>query len=155
MTRRADNLAANHPAGDDLDRWRAGLIDAASPEGQALWAHLEHCHQCVEGTELWRQVREALDTREPRLALPLRTRRERALRGVPAGRRGHGPWLAALAAVLAGLAVGIGTFLYYEKEPPVPLIAKAPVEGDSDLYADLDFYLWLLERQSESDQPNG
>lgn len=158
MTKRDDRMKDAHPADDEFDRLRAGLIEDA--EREALMAHLERCRHCQSRQRAWARVGESLDAgvREPGLALRLRARRERALRGEAAGSRGRRAAVAVFATfVVATLAIGLGTWTYVEREAADLRFASGPTarEADPDLYADLDFYLWLLKREAADESPNG
>jgi hypothetical protein len=99
----------------------------------------------------------ALDqqTIDERLAAQLAARRRQALHG-GSRRRARPPYLGfAVAAALVAIAVGIGTIVLNDTKDPAPVIATADVPSP-DLYADLDFYLWLMHKQGhENKSPNG
>lgn len=158
MARRDERMRDAHPADDELDRLRAGMTENA--EHEALLAHLEVCSHCQSRDGTWMRVSESLDAgaREPGLALRLRARRARALRGETAKSRGRRAAVAVFATfVVATLAIGLGTWTYVERETADFRFASAPTarEADPDLYADLDFYLWLLKREAAGETPNG
>lgn len=157
MATRDERMTGAHPADDELDRLRAGLFEAAGHE--ALRAHVAACPACQARSRMWARVGASLDAlaREPGLAPRLRARRERALRGEAAGSRRRRTAAAVFATfIVAALALGLGTWTYLDREPGDLQIASAPGrENVPDLYADIDFYLWLLEREAVNQAPNG
>lgn len=157
MARRDERMTEAHPADDELDRLRAGLIEGSSREHERLRAHLEGCARCQARERVWIRARESLEAlaREPGLAARLRARRERALRGESAARRGRRAAVAVFATVVvAAVAVGLGTWTYLGHEAPDAQLASGR-DNVPDLYADIDFYLWLLEREAANQAPNG
>lgn len=157
MARRDEHVSETHPADDDLDRLRAGLLAPSDPAYARLRAHSETCAHCQARDRVWTRVREQLErgSRDPGLAARLRARRERALRGEGARTR---PRAAAAFAtfLVATLAIGLGTWAYLERHDGEARIAAGPgPDGVPDLYADIDFYLWLLEREAANRPPNG
>jgi hypothetical protein len=160
MTKHDERMTDGHPADDALDRLRAGSIEVSNAEYEALRAHVETCSRCRARGDLWTRVGESLDAgaREPGLAIRLRARRERALRGQAARSSGRRAAVTAFATVVvAAIAIGLGTWTYVGQEAADVRIVAAPEvrDGVPDLYADLDFYLWLLKREAADEAPNG
>ncbi|WP_096461342.1 hypothetical protein [Sulfurifustis variabilis] len=148
-----------HPADDELDRLRAGLIETSSAGYEGLRAHVQACARCQARGRVWARVGESLDAgaHEAGLGLRLRSRRERALRGEASRAPARRAAVAVFASfVVATLAIGLGMWTYLEPEPGDSQFASAPArDADSDLYADIDFYLWLLKREAANAAPNG
>lgn len=138
-----------HPTTSDLDRLHAGWLDDSPETKHTLLAHLANCAQCQRDNAQWRKLigHVVAEPLEPGLPAELKLRRRLALNGLAATRRApaHGPrWMVALAAMLTAAVVGLGTL--YNVAPPTPSNQVALSEPDEDdLYADFDFYLWLLE----------
>lgn len=145
-----DNVVfTDHPSDAELDRLRAGLTEATG-----LHSHVRICARCEQRLNLWPQVCATLAQTDGHLTGQLAARRRRALDGKPAHARRRPMVLAAAFATLAALTVGIGVFVQQGTAPTLPTTAQA--EGVPDIYADLDFYLWLLEKQSDAgDAPSG
>lgn len=139
-----------HPDDALLDRLRAGLLDAAPEMRRALEAHLKSCAACRQRSQHWSQaVRSAFgaDAHDAALTQALAARRRLAMQGRNPVRVRLAPYALALAASLAALAVALGAALYLSPAPvAVPQTAEAPAP---DLYADLDFYLWLATHETE------
>jgi anti-sigma factor RsiW len=163
---RPEITPAFHPDDDQLDRYRAGLLDGTRA-AETLAAHLAECAHCRARLERWaRLARVAFAAEEVHdealrrawregLAQARRRRERRAavtaqrpqrLRFVPA---------LALAAAVAVLAVGLAfKFLPATPEAPSPVQTAATEAGPptaaaapADLLADLDFYLWLSNHE--------
>ena len=144
----------NHPDSTQLDQLRAGLLDHSPTAKALLLEHLRDCapcrqHAAAHTATLDRLAATQRDQSGPRLAQQLRTRRMAALAG-GAARRPHQPATRrlapafALAAVVA-VVVGVGVFLELNPAPTPALQEQAQSANDNvpDLYADIDFYLWL------------
>ena len=141
---------AEHPDSIQLDQLRAGLLDHQPTVKSPLLEHLLDCAACRQQTaamdKLAATQRDALN---PKLAQQLRTRRMAALAGDaarrprPSATRRLAPAFA-LAMVMA-VMIGVGGFLELAPAPaPVPRdVAQTTNDNVPDLYADIDFYLWL------------
>ncbi len=154
LTERSDIA---HPGSAELDRLRAGLLDASPAKRAAVLAHLDNCAECRARTALWPKVVAVLDeaSADRASAQELSARRHRALHGAGAQRPRRAPIALALAAGVAAVAVGIGTLFLGQLRGPDEPVATAEAPG-ADLYVDLDFYLWLLHKQTdEGASPNG
>lgn len=140
-----DTPNAAHPGSLLLDQLRAGLLDHQPDTKTRLLEHLRGCPYC-------RQQAVAMDGLvasqrlgpDPRLAHQLRARRMAALTGAtprqPTPRR-LAPAFAL--AVVVAVSVGVGGFLELKPaQAPQPL-AQTGSDNVPDLYADIDFYLWL------------
>ncbi|MFL6652030.1 MAG: hypothetical protein ACJ8J7_12170 [Sulfurifustaceae bacterium] len=145
-----------HPSAADLDRLRAGLLDPEPAVRERLSAHVRTCPVCQERVGLWPHLIEQLEgaSAERGLVGRLAVRRERALRGERTQTRRRAPFAFALAAAVAAAAIGLGIFFFNDDDmaPADPVAAT----NSPDLYADIDFYLWLMEKQESQDaSPNG
>lgn len=146
-----------HPDNAQLDQLRAGLLDHRPEIKSRLLNHLRECapcrHQAAAHTARLDELAASLrDQGGPRLTRALRARRMAALAGEPAPRPAAS-WLApafALAAVVA-IAIGVGGFLELSpaRAPASTLLAQAAGDTVPDLYADIDFYLWLSNHPSQ------
>jgi predicted anti-sigma-YlaC factor YlaD len=149
------NPSTTHPSDAQLDQLRAGLFDARPAERDALQTHLRECGACRERASLWTRAAQLLDdgAAERRLASILGTRRRRALRGIGAARRSRAPFAAALAVAVTAVAIGLGVFFVNDRnDPDATVTATAP---SPDFYTDIDFYIYLMEKQANSDaSPN-
>jgi anti-sigma factor RsiW len=152
-----DRYRDTHPDTDALDRLRAGLLDDAPAQRQALLDHLGGCDGCRTRYGLADRVRAALDGQleSPAVAGALRARRSAALGGAGSRPRSPTPRLALAGAALS-LLVGVGIFLALEAERPTDTLPPlASQEAVPDLYDDLDFYLWLArEREKAANEGN-
>lgn len=156
MSKHTESLADWHPAPADFDRLRAGLLDGEPTVRDALEAHVRQCLVCQDRAAWWPRVMDALerDSAEERSTGELGARRQRALRGHPIPSR-RVPIRFAVAAAVIVAAVGLGIFTFNERHGPATG-AAATSEQAPDFYADIDFYLWLMEKQvSENAAPNG
>ena len=148
MTNQA--LSHSHPDDAALDRLRAGLLD----DSTELRAHVEACTVCRQRLAIWDQLARALPagiSPDGTLAEQLRTRRQAALAGLATGRTAGGrrwaPQYLAMAATVTAVAIGVGVFLTLDREGSdvAPDALSAQAERPSDIYADIDFYLWLTQ----------
>jgi hypothetical protein len=141
----SESLTEFHPHTERLDRLRAGLLDDDPAGKNRLLAHLAACDPCRRRIEAWNGLARALNDAAldaPSLARELAARRRAALAGRSATRAAvsRAPRYA-LAATLAALLAGAGVFLALER--PAERVAATAQAEMPDLYADLDFYLWL------------
>lgn len=145
-----------HPSAVELDRLRAGLFDPEPAARERLSAHVRSCPKCQERVGLWPRAIERLESASAERGLlgRLAARRERALRGERTQARPRAPFAFALAAAVAAMAIGLGIFFFNDSGtgPADTTVAAA----SSDLYSDIDFYLWLEQKQESQDaSPNG
>lgn len=143
-------LSLSHPDNQTLDRLRAGLLD----DGADLRAHVAACAVCRQRLAVWDQLARALPagvSPDGALAEQLRTRRQAALAGLATGRasgeRRWAPQYLAMAAAVTAVAIGVGVFLAIDREgsDTAPDALSAQADRPSDIYADIDFYLWLTQ----------
>lgn len=152
MSQSLESVTA-HPTTAMLDRWRAGLLEESPAQRDAIVAHVHDCAVCQQQIGLWSQTVETLEhgTKDAATTSRLRARRHRALRGMtPPPSRRIRPLLA-LAAAVTAIAIGIGAFLYMGQRTGENAVVATNESGD--FYADIDFYLWLLEKQAHPDAP--
>lgn len=130
-----------HLTDEQLDRLRAGVDE------QALWAsHLGACTQCQARFHAWRGLRPAPGDA---LAGELAARRAAALTQAQTG-SAHPRWYyPALAATLAAVSIGLWMFLSPVAPTTVGVADRGHTEAAPDVYADLDFYLWLSKESRE------
>jgi hypothetical protein len=126
-----------------LDRLRAGLLD-----DRAAHAHIENCAVCRQRLSVWDRLAKHLHSDvspDDTLDRQLRDRRRTALAGRATGRmpamRRWTPQYLAMAATVAALAIGLSVF--FTLDLLAPDTTGAQTEGMPDIYADIDFYLWL------------
>jgi anti-sigma factor RsiW len=147
-----ERLLDGHPDDALLDRLRAGLLDGAPETRRALDAHLESCAACRQRYQRWPQAARSAfdaDAHDPALTRALAARRRAALQGArPAARTRFAPYALALAASLAALAAAIGAALYLAPSS-APMQTAEISAPEPDLYADIDFYLWLAIHETE------
>jgi len=145
----AEKFFDGHPSDEQLDRLRAELYDDAPAVRDALAAHLAACAQCRARGAIWRDTAAILaSAAAPTLAGALRARRRDALAGRPARRAAMPRMAFALAATLAAVVIGTGLFFYVDTGDDAVTTAS---NEQADIYADLDFYLWLLHEQNGDD----
>jgi len=127
-----------HLTDEQLDRLRAG-IDADGAE------HLATCVSCQKRFNVWDETH---PQPQPALAQALAARRHAVLAQAPATSTRHW-YYSAIAATL--LAVGVGLYVFLPAtQPPATVVAeKAQADNVPDLYADIDFYLWLTNKDRE------
>lgn len=129
----------HHPATSDLDAWRAGLLDATAAQNVA--DHVTACPTCARAASVADALKRVANTASPELERQLRVRRRTAL-ATPTRRGALSPkW--AVAASMSALALGLALYLGGGEQGRAP-----SVEGD--VYADVDFYLWLAERDERA-----
>ena len=134
-----------HPGSSLLDQLRAGLLDHQPDTKSDLLDHLRDCPSCrQQATAMDELVASQRLAPDPDLARQLRARRLAAMVGAaprqPATRRLAPAF--ALAAVVA-VVVGVGGFLELRPVQAPPPLAQTGSDNVPDLYADIDFYLWL------------
>lgn len=151
-------LSHSHPDDATLDRLRAGLLDDATE----LRAHVEACAVCRQRLAVWDRLARALPaggSPAGALADQLRVRRQAALAGQTAGRATDGrrwaPQYLAMAAAVTAVAIGAGVFLALDREgsDTAPDTLSAQAERPTDIYADIDFYLWLTQEGLPENTP--
>jgi ferric-dicitrate binding protein FerR (iron transport regulator) len=136
---------AEHPDSTQLDQLRAGLLDHQPEARSRMLEHLRDCASCRQhAATIDRLVATQRHLPDPRLAHQLRARRLAALAGAaprqPATRRLAPAF--ALAAVVA-VVIGVGAFLELNSPRAPQELAQTSNDNVPDLYADIDFYLWL------------
>lgn len=153
MNRSAEHSTVAHPGDAELDRLRAGLLDGDPARRTELEEHLRLCRVCRERAGVWSKITETLDrgVSEAGVMSRIGARRHRALHGFSRPARRLTPMALALAATLAAVTVGIGVYVSHEPSD----IAMTASGEQSDLYADIDFYLWLMEKKANEDGSNG
>ena len=125
-----------HPATADLDAWRAGLLDAATAADVA--SHVAACADCAQAANVTDRLHRLAKTASPELERQLRVRRRSAL-ATPARRAAISAPTWALAASVSAMALGLALYLGTGDKANAPSL-------EGDVYADVDFYLWLAER---------
>lgn len=147
----ANNL--QHPALEQLDRLRAGLLDDEMDATSDLEAHIRNCPECQGHLSGWTRLQElALDSEgdQALLASRLRKAREAALSAAaPAKMPLSQPILAIAASLMlvAGLMLwSPWSALYIAPDQ----MAQTQEEQGPGLYEDLDFYIWLAGHQDSS-----
>lgn len=159
----------SHPTTIELDRLRAGLLDNDPSAREALMAHLATCDACrqhLDGLQLSRKLARHLDA-DAWTTQALRARRLQALAGHASGvRSGFGRyaarytvWGSATAMALVLVIAGVNFRTMFSSPAPEPTTIAGTAEpataaAQDDVYADLDFYLWL-SKQSDAEPSNG
>ncbi len=142
-------LSNLHPDDVALDRLRAGLI-----EDDAARTHIAACAACQQRLTVWDRLADQLQTHsapDSGLARQLRDRRRMALAGRVARpiavRQRWTPQYLAMAATVATLAIGLSVFVALDRNAPdaTPDTSVAQANGAPDIYADIEFYLWLTK----------
>jgi len=142
----------NHPDDNTLDQLRAGLL----ADSATLRAHVADCTVCQRRLTAWDRLAETMRATisvDSALARQLRARRQAALAGRANGRavgeRRWAPQYLAMAAAVATLAIGLSVFVTLDRNAPdaTPDTLSAQADGASDIYADIDFYLWLTSEE--------
>ena len=144
---------SQHPAPEQLDRLRAGLLDNEMDTATILEAHIRNCPECQNHLNGWTRLQELAQSSEgdqSLLASRLQEAREAALNTVAPVKK---PLLQPALAIAASLMLVAGLALW----SPWSALDLAPdqmaqhqEEQGPDLYEDLDFYLWLAGRQESS-----
>lgn len=141
-------LSHSHPDDRALDRLRAGFLDDTTD----LRAHVEACTVCRQRLAVWDRLARALPagiSPDSALAAQLRARRQAALAGLAtdraSGERRWAPQYLAMAAAVTAVAIGVGVFVALDRDGPdvAPDALSAQADRPPDIYADIDFYLWL------------
>ncbi|UCC56582.1 MAG: hypothetical protein JSU75_02120 [Gammaproteobacteria bacterium] len=140
-----------HPDTEQLDRYRAGLLDDTVDEKSALEKHLAGCRQCRDQLESWRQLGpDALGTRDGtgNLSDALEERRRLAMQSEGRHRYPFIPSLATAAALL--VAVSVGLWNLTSNGPETNHVAIQDADSVPDIYEDLDFYQWLANQKENN-----
>jgi len=142
-----------HPAPEQLDRLRAGLLDDKTELVAVLEQHISGCMSCQRHLDGWTRLQELMEPSEQDQAVvasQLKKARQAAFRpSASAGNRFMQPALA----VAASLVLVIGLVVW---NPWSPLdttqdqMAQHQEESAPDIYEDLDFYLWLAGHQESA-----
>lgn len=131
----------DHPLTADLDAWRAGLLDTAAAGNVA--AHVAACLHCAQAANVSDRLHRLAKTASPEIERQLRVRRRSALATRPRRAAIFAPkW--ALAASVSAMALGLALYLGSGDKTNPPAL-------EGDVYADVDFYLWLAQRDEKSD----
>lgn len=148
---------ATHLTDSELDARRAGWDQGDVDDARRIDDHLQQCSHCRARLQQWADVAIALDARDPWLDHALRRRRQAALNGDGVAARPRSWRLtAALAAGLTGVALGLSVMLHAPNNTAPETQAQAPTATEvPDLYADIDFYLWLMRKDQPEDGSNG
>ena len=147
-------ITASHPQTTELDRLRAGLLDDDHAARATLLQHLQACGACRARLADWDTLREAAaTTHDPHLNHELRARRAAALAGQASGRTTTTHWPRYAVAASLAIAIGVGVFLQLEAlQPEIPAEMNiAQSDAVPDVYADIDFYLWLANQPATDD----
>jgi anti-sigma factor RsiW len=134
---------AIHPTIERLDRWRAGLLDPDT--GADVARHVAGCSDCRRQAEVWRT---AASRREMHAGLAGRLRARR--REVIEGRARPSRTIAAprlLVGVAAALTLAVGVGVFTQIQGPTQMNGGVEAAGSPNLYAELDFYVWLADQQ--------
>ncbi len=151
-------LSNSHPDDRALDRLRAGLLDDTTE----LRAHVEACTVCRQRLAVWDRLARALPagiSPDGTLAAQLRVRRQAALAGLATVHApGAGRWAPrylAMAAAVAAVAIGVGVFMALDRggSDTAPNALSVQVDRPPDIYADIDFYLWLTKEGLPENTP--
>lgn len=138
-----------HPDDVALDKLRAGLLD-----DHATRTHIEACAACQQRLTVWDRLAHQFQTTtslDSGLARQLHDRRRMALAGrvsAPAtASRRWAPQHLAMAATVATVAIGVGVFFALDRNLPdtTPETLVTQANGAPDIYADIEFYLWLTK----------
>ncbi len=142
-----------HPAPEQLDRLRAGLLDDEIDASTTLEAHIHNCPECRSHLSGWTRLQKLVQSSEgdqALLASRLREARETALSAsAPVKRPLPHPALAIAASLM--LVAGLVLWSPWSALDIAPdRIAQHQEEQGPDLYEDLDFYIWLAGHQDSS-----
>lgn len=147
-----------HPTTESLDRLRAGLLDESPVVKQEIEHHLANCATCRRQAGRWDDLVHVLDgtaNNEAALAAELHARRRAALAGAATTPRQPWalPWPALATAAAVTLVLGLGIFLRLPSEITAPptITQQAQIEPKADMFADIDFYVWLAEQEQAAD----
>lgn len=137
-----------HLSQETLDAVRAGL--ASTDETRAAYAHIAACSRCAGNARVADEIKNALAIPpEASLQRQLRLRRRGALAQASHGAQHPLRWVASAAALLLGVALYLG-FQHWDTGS-APL---AQVDAPADVYADVEFYLWLEREQQAQHADN-
>ena len=139
----SDNRIELHPHAEQLDQARAGLLDTDT-EG-AVRAHLARCPECRRQFAMGDAIKQNLAVADTALARELRLRRRSAIADAQTHASRFPRW--SLAASVSALALGMTLYLGWH-------FAGSHNPTEQDLYADVDFYLWLSQQHSERHADN-
>jgi len=145
--------ALQHPAPEQLDRLRAGLLDDEIDTATVLEAHIRNCPECQRHLSGWARLQkmaQSSDGDQALLASRLQEVREAALStATPAQRPLFQPILAIAASLM--LVAGLVLWSPWSAIDIAPdQMAQHQEEQGPDLYEDLDFYIWLAGHQDSS-----
>ena len=140
-----------HPDPEQLDQFRAGLLDEQVEEKAALEAHIEHCPSCQSLLNNWQQLGPAalgpqLDPES--LGHSLQQARRQALDSKNA--RPSRTFMPYATAALLLIAVSIGFWVAQPEYRETTLATADQGQDVPGLYEDIDFYLWLAEENENS-----
>lgn len=137
-----------HPQNEQWDALRAGVT--TPEETRALTAHLTQCPACAARSGFAATIKATLDRPidDDKLGRELRLRRRHVLTHAPE----RSPRRLSLVAGVAALALGITLYLGWHTD--VPISQQASTQENNDVYADVDFYLWLSEQGQHADNPS-
>ncbi len=146
-----------HPDAQLLDMLRAGLLDDDPQAAESVKAHLRQCGACRRRAAVWEELNHATESCEqadPPIGRELAARRRAVLAGTPGGTRRRRFAGMALAATLAVMALGIGV-VYNHQISDLGTQHAAMGGSVPDLYADIDFYIWLAEHKKQAGDRDG
>jgi len=143
-----------HPDTEQLDRLRAGLLDAEPERKNALESHVAACADCQSRLGNWHQLGALTLEIQPGLKPDLMHARRQALAAAPKHHLRRFAPLATAAALLIALSAGLWTLQY--GTPTVQHMTARTSVDVPDIYEDIDFYLWLAtqKEQGATDEHN-
>ena len=145
-----------HPDTELIDRLRAGLLDELPEEKQALETHIAGCAECQAQLDHWAQLTPSAlgpELDNSKLQQDLDNARRHAL-AANNSRPVLGLVPYATAALLL-IAISAGVWNLYP-EPDFSQQTAHNTQVISDIYEDVDFYLWLAnqeENPASADDP--
>ena len=142
---------SQHPAPEQLDRLRAGLLDDEMDTATILEAHIRNCPECQSHLSSWTRLQELAQSSEGDQSLLASRLREARAAALSAAAPLKKPLLQPALAIAASLMLAAGLVLWspWSALDIAPdQMAQHQEEPGPDLYEDLDFYLWLAGRQA-------
>ncbi len=142
-----------HPAPEQLDRLRAGLLDDGIDTATVLEAHIHNCPECQDHLRGWTRLQELAQSSEGDQALLVSRLQEARKAALSTATPAKKPLLQPILAMAASLMLVAGLVLWspWSALDIAPdQIAQHQDEQGPDLYEDLDFYIWLAGHQDSS-----
>jgi len=138
----------SHLSDEQLDQYRAGLLDDEPQTLTLIESHLAECSACQRRQQQWDVLAQNLRPTAPNETLEQTFESQR--RDALQAHRRKSSYLPAIAIAASVFFAIIGVSVFTVTQPPsAPTEQQIAVEN-TEILDDIDFYIWLSQNQSEN-----